>query len=337
MHPAHRRGATVPFSTVYTMVKLDFSSGDLRADKRADYATMLAGEGDYTGAATLMADALELAPTWAAGWAKLGDYHAQAQHTDAAIAAYQTALRLDPLDHMGAGLQLDLLRRVPMADTMPRAFVESLFDQYAPRFDQALVEKLGYRVPELLRDALLRAGHSHFPHVLDLGCGTGLMGQAIRPHTGQLSGVDLSAGMLRQARAKGIYDQLEKADITALPLCMQRYNLILAADVFIYLGALEQVVGWAAAHLDHTGLLAFTVEAAGPGAPDFVLQPSRRYAHSREYVVRLLAQAGLAITTLEPTVLRHDRGQALAGYLVIARGRTTTTATEGDGQMLAPA
>jgi len=319
------------------MVKLDFSSGDLRADKRADYAAMLAGEGDYAGAAALLAEALELAPTWAAGWAKLGDYHAQAQASDAAIAAYQMALNLDPLDHMGAGLQLDLLRRVPMADTMPRAFVESLFDQYAPRFDHALVEKLGYRVPELLRDALLRAGHSHFPHVLDLGCGTGLMGQAIRPHAGQLSGVDLSAGMLRQARAKGIYDQLEKADIAAMPLVSQRFDLILAADVFIYLGALEQVVGWAAAHLAQTGLLAFTLEAAGPDDPDFVLQPSRRYAHSREYVQRLLAQAGLAISNLEPTVLRHDRGQALAGYLVIARGRTTSPATEGDGQMLAPA
>ena len=199
------------------------------------------------------------------------------------------------------------------------------------------MEKLGYRVPELLRDALLRAGHSHFPHVLDLGCGTGLMGQAIRPHAGQLSGVDLSAGMLRQARAKGIYDQLEKADIAAMPLVSQRFDLILAADVFIYLGALEQVVGWAAAHLAQTGLLAFTLEAAGPDDPDFVLQPSRRYAHSREYVQRLLAQAGLAITNLEPTVLRHDRGQALAGYLVIARGRTTSPATEGDGQMLAPA
>ena len=70
------------------MVKLDFSSGDLRADKRADYAAMLAGEGDYAGAAALLAEALELAPTWAAGWAKLGDYHAQAQASDAAIAAY---------------------------------------------------------------------------------------------------------------------------------------------------------------------------------------------------------------------------------------------------------
>ena len=297
----------------------------------------LADDGDPVAAAALMTETMARVPDWAAGWFTLAGFRQAAGDEAGAAEAWQTCLALDPADRLGAGLYLDLLRRVPVAETMPRAFVETLFDQYAPRFDAALVETLGYRVPEDIRDALLRAGHSRFARVMDLGCGTGLMGQAIRPHAGWLEGVDLSSGMLAEARAKGLYDRLEQGDIARLAVGEARFDLVLAADVFIYLGALERVVAWAAASLAPGGVLAFSVELAEEGEGDVVLRPSRRYAHGRAYLERLMDSAGLAALSIAPTVIRCDRGAEIAGLLVLARGSLAHRAQEGDDQALTPA
>ena len=68
---------------------------------------------------------------------------------------------------------------------MPQAYVRALFDQYAPRFEFALVDDLGYRGPALLFKAVLsvRAAArkpAFFKRAIDLGCGTGLGRHCIR-------------------------------------------------------------------------------------------------------------------------------------------------------------
>src|SRR4051794_36790591 len=163
------------------MKPLPRSSGDLIADRRADYAEMLFGSGDHAAAAELMLGALELVPGWTLGWFRLGEMHEAAGSLDAAAEAWRTTLKLDPDDQAGAGLKLQLIGRAPPSSGPPSAFVEALFDQYAGTFDQSLVEKLGYRVPELLFDAIMASGRSRFSHAVDLGCGTGLMGEKLRP------------------------------------------------------------------------------------------------------------------------------------------------------------
>lgn len=310
------------------MTPLSFSSGDLIADRRADYAEGLLAAGEAEAAADLYAQALAIAQHWGAGWYRLGEIRA-AHGLSGAAEAFAEALRLDPADTLGAALQLDLLRARPMADAMPSAFVETLFDQYAGHFDHALVDTLGYRAPQLLSAGL--AGH--YGRALDLGCGTGLMGAELRPLCAHLEGWDISAEMLREAEAKHLYDRLEKRDLATLPAPEAAWDVITAADVFIYLGALEQIVGWAALALAPEGRFAFTTEVHD-GPEPFVLRESRRYAHSEPYLRALLAQAGFA-AEITRAPLRRDRGEEIAGFVVQARRIVAARRRQSDGEDMA--
>ncbi|QDC02628.1 methyltransferase domain-containing protein [Mesorhizobium sp. 8] len=299
------------------MKPLQASSGDVLADRRAGYAEMLFSSGDHAAAADLMRDALDLSPGWALGWFRLGEMREAAGALDAAAEAWTTALELDPRDRPGAALKLALIGRAPSAETSSSAFVEALFDQYADTFDAALVEKLAYRVPALLSDAIHMQGRNTFRLALDLGCGTGLMGEVLRPHVERLEGFDISGRMLAKARARAIYDRLEKADLQDFRYEGGRPDLIVAADVLIYLGALERVAKTVAGLLSPGGLFAFSVERLAREG-DFALQPSRRYAHSEPYVRRLLGENGLDVLWLEEHVLRLDRGEPVVGLIVVA-------------------
>ncbi|WGW03535.1 methyltransferase domain-containing protein [Tropicibacter oceani] len=299
------------------MIGTPFPSGEPAADRRASFAETLAHLGDLPGAVEALKAALDLAPTWAAGWFRLGEYLEGLNETAAAVDAWTRAVAADPSDPLGASLRRDLACKTPMIETMPPAFVELLFDQYAPRFDTSLTQKLAYRGPQILIDALSAAETPHADRALDLGCGTGLMGAQLRSRCDWLEGYDLSANMLAEAQAKGDYDALHKCDIGALDLQPRSWDLITAADVFIYLGALEQIIGWCAGSLRPGGTLAFTVEL-DEQAP-FTLRDSRRFAHSSAYVQDLLQQAGLAPLSVQQCTLRHDRGQPVASACFVAR------------------
>lgn len=307
------------------MLPLPASSGDLLVDRRLSYAQALADEGDAAAAAALLAETLPRVPGWTAGWLLLGEFHEQAGARGAAAEAYGRALALDPQDRLGAGLRLDLLRQVPVAEAMPSAFVETLFDAYAPEFETALVTRLEYRGPALIAAAL---PDRRFARALDLGCGTGLMAPPLRPRCDHLEGWDISAGMLREASSKGLYDRLARADLQRLERPeAPEWDLIVAADVFIYLGALERIAGWIAGALRPGGTLAFTVEACVEG---FELGPARRYRHAPTYLVDLLGAAGFTDLTLTPAVLRQDRGTPVAGLVVAAALAPPRRESEGE-------
>jgi len=295
---------------------LDTSSGDLIADRRADYAEMLFGSGEAAPAAELMLGALELAPGWAMGWFRLGEFHEAAGAMDAATEAWRMAQKLDPADRAGAALKLALAGKGEAEDAPPSAFVEALFDQYAEKFDHALVDTLGYRVPEFLAEAIATAHPGRFRLALDLGCGTGLMGERLRASCDRLEGFDISAEMLRKARAKGVYDKLEKADLQAFSYDGPKPDLVTAADVFMYVGALEGIVGTVATLLADDGLFAFSVEKLE--VEGFALQPSRRYAHAESYVRQILSEAGFAVVSLEEKTIRQDRNEPVTGLIVVA-------------------
>lgn len=304
------------------MKPLQTSSGDLTADRRADYAEMLYASGDHAAAAELLLGALELAPHWAAGWFRLGEMQEAASAPDLAAQAWATALRLDPADRLGAALKLQLIGRAAAAPAPPSAFVETLYDHYAKSFEAELVDRLGYRLPECLDRSIRAARPGRFSLVLDLGCGTGLMGQRLRPIADRLEGYDISAGMLRQARAKGVYDLLVKADLQEFCYSGPKADLVTAADVFIYVGALDRLVNKIAGMLAGGGLFAFSVETLpggeSSGSIGFALQPSRRYAHSQSYVERVLDANGFSVLSLQPTIIRQDRRQPVEGLAVVA-------------------
>ncbi|WP_064693690.1 class I SAM-dependent DNA methyltransferase [Rhizobium aegyptiacum] len=301
------------------------SSGDVIADRRADYARMLEEGGEPDAAAELMEQALELAPAWAAGWYRLASYCEKAGRAEAAIEAYRRTLILDPDDIFGASLKLALLGDAAMPDRPPSRYVERLFDDYADRFDTALVDKLDYSVPQKLAELVAFTGRA-YECAVDLGCGTGLLGPEIRTRAGRLEGFDLSQNMLAKAGEKQVYDRLAQADLSLSPdrsglfddAGRRRADLVTAADVLMYLGNLESVfsiVGeLAAAGAD----FAFSVEDAGVGEA-FHLAPSLRYAHSEPYVSKLLSRHGFEILKIVKTVIRKDGGKPVSGILFLTR------------------
>lgn len=301
------------------MKSFDSSSGDALADKRADYAEMLFQSGDAPAAAELMLQALERAPAWTYGWFRLGEMQSDAGNAAGAAEAWRMAQKLDPADRLGAALKLDIEGQGGGLATMPPAFVETLFDQYAGKFEDSLVGKLDYRAPDLLLDAIMAVSAGPFARAIDLGCGTGLMGERLRPLTTRLDGYDLSEGMLREARAKNIYDLLEQADIAQLRPQAGPADLVVAADVYMYLGALEAAFASAAGLLADGGLFAFSVEWLD--APSgFRLRDTRRFAHSKTYVRQVLASSGLRLISLTCAAIRQDRNAPVEGLIVVAAG-----------------
>ncbi|MDH6265666.1 putative TPR repeat methyltransferase [Rhizobium sp. SG_E_25_P2] len=303
------------------------TSGDLVADRRADYAAMLAESGDVAAAAELMEQALELAPGWTAGWVKLGDYREKAGLTDLAVDAYRRVAASSDAALFGADLKLAALGAAETPALPPSAYVEGLFDDYADRFESALIDKLGYSVPRKLA-ALIRNHKGQVPFALavDLGCGTGLLGPEIADCVSALEGYDLSENMLAKARDKGVYNHLARADLSLSPeasglfngLVKARADLVAAADVMMYLGDLDAAFANAAALAAAGGLFAFSVEK-DEAETGFSLRPSLRYAHSRAHVETILARHGFAPIASEETVIRMDAGQPITGLLFLAR------------------
>ena len=97
--------------------------------------------------------------------------------------------------------------------------------------------------------------------VLDAGCGTGLCGPLVAPYARRLVGVDLSEGMLARARARNVYDELVRRELTAyLHDCTGAFDVIVSADTLVYFGPLEEVLAAAGNALRAGGVLIFTVE-----------------------------------------------------------------------------
>lgn len=297
------------------MLHINHSSGDLVADRRAAYADALARERCFAEAAEVMEQVLELAPRWAAGWGMLARYHEEQGRRDAAIAAWQQVGELDPAGIFGARLALAAHGVAePEAD---KAYVAALFDDYAPRFERSLVDKLGYRVPELLGALMRDSGFVHGGLARDLGCGTGLMGPVLRGMVERLEGVDLSARMLGEARRKGLYDRLVQADLLDyLATEPEQADLITASDVLNYVGPLPPVLAAAWGGLARGGRFAFSLEAHD-GAEAVAVRPSLRFAHGHAAARAECERAGFDILVERETVLRSDRGQPVAGYLMV--------------------
>ena len=191
------------------------SSGDLLADRRYNVAIELAARGDFAAAADILEQTIELAPRFATAWFALGAIRDRLGQSAGAIAAFTQARDADPQDYHGARLQLARLGEGESNPAMSETYVRRLFDQYAGRYDEALIEKLNYRGPAVLREAIAGVMQAsgrlmHFGAMLDLGCGTGLCGAALRPFVDRLVGVDLSPAMIAKAAAKGIYDRLAR-------------------------------------------------------------------------------------------------------------------------------
>jgi predicted TPR repeat methyltransferase len=302
------------------MRQIQYSSGDLLVDRRAAFAEAMALNKDFGAAAEVMADALAVAPHWAAGWLLLGDYRTEAGDSAGAMAAYRQVEVLDVAGVFGAATKLAAHGGGALPGGTDTPYVEALFDEYAPRFEAELVADLGYSVPPLL-GRMIAAALAGQPAVraVDLGCGTGLMGAEVRGFCDRLEGIDLSARMLAEARRKHIYDELQQAELLQF-LSTDRggIDLLTAADVLIYCGPLPPVLAAAYAALAPGGLFGFSLELHD--RPGTLLQRRQlRYAHNAGEALAACEAAGFEIAASERTGIRRERGVPVDGLVLLLR------------------
>ena len=258
--------------------------------------------------------ALEKDPACATAWSDRGNVMRELRQYEEAARCFEKALELGGDPELNS-YYLASVRDGNAPTTPPRRYVEGLFDGYAADFQSHVVETLGYRGFEVLLKPLLDAG-KRYRHVLDLGCGTGLCGPLIAPQADIIDGVDVSSAMLDEARKLGVYRELIHADLGEfLAATTLRLDLIVAADVFIYVGDLAAVFRSARRILEPGGCLAFTVEPARQGQ-DIELLPSLRYAHSEAYVRRLADEAGFTSVRISEAPIRRDQTTPIMGLYV---------------------
>ncbi|MFP5399494.1 MAG: tetratricopeptide repeat protein [Gammaproteobacteria bacterium] len=267
--------------------------------------------------------ALALQPGLARAWTLRGGLLRDLGRREEAVAAFEQAIAHggDPALNGFFLAALDGRAAPPGA---PDSYVRQLFDGYAAQFDAHLTQVLRYDVPRRIAARLAaRAAPAgrRLRHALDLGCGTGLCGAALRPLCERIDGVDLSRAMLERAAATGAYTQLDEADLVEhLRRSPHRHDLVVAADVFIYLGDLAAVFAGACRVLEAGGWFAFTVERADDGV-DHALRDSLRYAHGERYL-RALAQAhALAVVDVDAVVLREEQRTPIDGLLLLLQRR----------------
>lgn len=287
-------------------------------------ANLLREEERLTESATAYRRALALRPDWDEAHDNLSGA-LYLLHEEGRRAEAEGFARLWLRDHPNHPVARHIGAAIAGLDAGERAsdaYVRQVFDQFAGEFDDKLLGELGYRAPALLAEAVAGMGGAADGRldVLDAGCGTGLCGPLLRGCARRLEGVDLSPGMLERAAARGLYDALAEAELGAfLSARPAAFDLIVAADVFCYFGALNGVLAQAAAALRPGGRLAFTVERLEEegGAPCRV-SPHGRYAHTGRHVRECLTAAGMTVHSITPDVLRYESGEPVAGLVVLA-------------------
>jgi predicted TPR repeat methyltransferase len=199
------------------------------------------------------------------------------------------------------------------------AYLREEFDGFAEQFETVLA-KLDYQAPQLVQPLVEKYAPQPCTKILDAGCGTGLCAPFLRPRTETLVGVDLSTKMLEVAAKRDAYDELVESELTAyLRSNPSAFDCIVATDVLIYFGRLEELVGGFAGALRPGGLLAISLEEAATGVDEYRLNPGGRYEHSEAYSRRTLSEAGLELIALERAILRRERNEDVGGMIVAAR------------------
>jgi predicted TPR repeat methyltransferase len=317
---------------------------------------ILREKGQLEKALEVLEKALELEPENAAAYHNLGNVYRRLDRIDDAVRAFRRAGELSTTDEKATLAMANvlfkaarvkearsalenMLRKYPghasathllaafTGENVPaRAsdrYVRQLFDTFAPSFDETL-SRLNYRAPRLLANKVAETlGSSGGKYrVLDIGCGTGLCGPLVKPLAGTLTGVDLSAGMLKKAKARGVYDRLEEAELTEFMQSAHKdFDVIICVDTFVYFGDLDDALQAAGEALSDHGWIFFTVERHKEKecTDGHRLQYHGRYSHRKAYIAETLARAGFEVRELGGVTLRNEEKEPVKGFLVVAQ------------------
>ncbi len=283
------------------------------------FGEALAAAGALPAAIAELQRAMRLSPKDGRPYRKMAQLWLEAGEPEKAEAATDAALMLRGIGEDTAAELRRAVARMRMTNRANPGYVRHLFDQFAADYDTRMRGRLGYAAPGILRDlaGLLIDPAARFD-VLDLGCGTGLSGLAFKPIAKSLVGVDLSPKMLEKARALKIYDTLLEGDVEALNISWT-FDIVVAADVLVYLGDLVKLFGVVRARLKPDGLWLFTTEKSE--IEDFGLGEKRRYRHSETYLRALAAAHGFDVASLVECVTRYEAGVAVPSWAAAFRAQ----------------
>ena len=274
-------------------------------------------QGKLNDAAAYFERAVTLAPDYWEAYYNLGFILLELGKRAEAKACYRRVLELHPQHETARHILCTIEQSNP--ERAPAAYVQRLFDYYAPRFEQHLVEKLGYEIPTLLGRVISEKINlpQHKLDVLDLGCGTGLFGQIFKKHSQYLAGVDLSQKMLAKAQEQQIYDHLILSDLTDFLVSAKAgsFDVIAACDVFVYIGKLMEIFVEVERVLRPGGIFAFSIEKCDTNGKEFILQTSGRYAQSNDYIRALSEQVNLDEMHSEEVIIRYENGKKINGRI----------------------
>jgi predicted TPR repeat methyltransferase len=273
--------------------------------------------------------ALLLKPDDGDAYVELGNALCAQGKLEEAAERYRQAIKLDPLQYDGIEHLISAFTG-KNTERPPSQYIEKLFDGYADEFDKHLTQKLCYQIPKELASLLKRTVDLPLGEldVLDLGCGTGLSGLEFAPYARQLVGVDLSGKMLEKAQSLNIYSRLEHSDLLTMMKDEEgaKYDVIIAADVFIYIGQLEDIMSEARRLLRTGGYFMFSVETHdelsgnsvdSENIPEYKLNQTGRYAHSASYLKNLALANSFSILNLDRTQIRIERSMPVTGWVAL--------------------
>lgn len=239
-------------------------------------------------------------------------------NNDQAISSMKQFLTLRPDD--AAAKHMLATYEGNTTDAAPDQYVKDLFDMYAENFDQHLVNKLEYKTPLLIYEMLKKhITPNQKYNILDLGCGTGLAGEHMKDIACSMAGVDLSPKMIAKAQERNIYTSLLVDSIEHyFEISTFRPDIVVSADVFVYIGDLKTIFGLIANTIANNGLFIFSIET-NTESPSFTLCESGRYAHNFSYIQSLASQFSFKILESINTVIRHEHGKPVHGMVFLLK------------------
>jgi len=311
----HKKGqldaAVKSFKKVIT-IKPDYAEVH---DNKILFVIYLFTKGEISDAIDILEALIKESPDDALLFNMLGGCYVSLGQPDMAIKCYQKALAIKP-DYSVPQHMLNALTGNTSTEP-PKEYVKNLFDDYAERFDDSLVKQLGYKLPFLMKELILKLDPSRktFDKVIDLGCGTGLTGKELRNISDNLTGIDISSNMVAKTRELAVYDHLFVGDIVdILGSSKKKYDLFIALDVFIYVGELTKIFKTIRQCCNKNALFIFSIETQKEDG--YSLLKSARYAHSDDYILNIASDRFRVIDSQE-VGLRKEKENWIEGKIFI--------------------
>ena len=252
-------------------------------------------------------NALAIKPDYAEAHNNLGNVFKDLGQLDDAVKSYERALAIKP-DYLVPQHMINALTGNTSTEP-PKEYVKNLFDDYAEGFDDSLIKQLGYKLPFLMKELILKLDplRNKFEKVIDLGCGTGLTGIELRDISNNLTGIDISSNMVAKTRELDVYDCLIEGDVVdILSSSKEKYDLFIALDVFIYIGELTKMFKTVRQCCNKNALFIFSIEAQEEDG--YSLLKSARYSHSESYILKTASVAFKVIYSQEVNLRKEKEG-----------------------------